>query len=278
MLCCGPHCSSLTSPAVDQAEEPHAVVPLALSSGSQMDYRLAWSWEGAVWQEQDQAYLFATDLGYSIGVQAMYMGSGIIELVPCSQNSEASNTTPTSLTDRLWNNVRPVMGTRSAWANHAYNNDESILSQAIVENSFSQSFKEFGIATASGSSYCKAHILTAPLNQTSEDDFWMKRWSFYWRGWYQLPGEEQRTEVEVATNLGTGALHDLTAETGTEIAIKTATGESLDAVLTFRRYPALSLDGVAIEQLSNSELAFAMQQGIGHHTIVSYQTTTKESH
>lgn len=225
---------------------------LNLAAGEVVSYSLAWSWDGATWDEARHSYVFKTDRGYVIRLEAGYLGTVSLELVPCHP------TAPASASGALLDLLAPA----AAYANHGYIHDSTLVQAPVVETIVSKEVRPFGAGQGSPKSYCQLHELLAPLDQLSPDGFHLDHWSAFVRGGYVLPSGGEEKPFESHINLRGGALVDL-HQVGA-----TAAGNQTSVTVT--RSPLHVFDGVALEKLTSSEIAYAFMRGLTKGTRAEY--------
>lgn len=208
---------------------------VALAAGVEIAYQLAWSWAGAQWLADEGTYVFTTDLGYTVGLVAGQVGNASLELVPCAAPAPG------------------MLAPRPAAAAHASLADDSRAWAPTLETLPAAQSSYFGAGVASGRRYCGLHYLIAPVPGDPSHA------SAAIRGWYRRPGALARTGFDVAVSVRGGALRDLDPAT--------AIGDR-GATVVLRRHPARALDGAALEQLSERELAYAFLRGLGRSATV----------
>jgi hypothetical protein len=216
----------------------------SFGEGNAITYQIAWSWDGARWDEEHRSYVFSTDRGYAIRLTAAYLGTASLELVPCKTDPASS---PMKAAAEFF---LPA----SAWANHGYIHDASLLEAPVVESAFSSEVRPFGTARSSGKTYCQLHELLVPLDQAAGDGFHLDRWSAFVRGSFTMPGSTEERAFESHANLRGGALVDLSTST--------VSSSGQGSVVRVTRSALHAFDGVAIEKLTSSELAYAFMRGL----------------
>lgn len=202
---------------------PAAAAPLA--------YRSRWDWADAT-RGPDGEWVFETDLGYRVGVELGVIATISIMLVPCSddETADASLRAHSSVTDSS-----ELLG---PWI-EAFSAGESL---------------ELGSASASGASYCALHWLAAA--QTSSAPA-LEQASLAVQGWYESPSGERRSFV-ASVPLAAGGLPDLEFD-----ASALEFDASANYAVTLVRHPTLALDGEALDELDELELAYAFVYGLG---------------
>ncbi len=218
-----------------------AAAPLKLAEGSLVAYMLAWSWEGA--RREGDAWLFETDLGYTVGLTAAHVGLGRIEMVPCEP-------APSTLADAV-----SSLLISTAHAAHARVGDGSAVASPIVESLLDPEARLYGRGFAGPHAYCGVHLLAVPLEAAADDGFTLERQSLVLTGFWSAPGSDQRHELDASINLQDGSLRPLLGWTTWPTALKP--GRAPVAVV-ITRHPARAFDGLELSKLSNIDLAFAV--------------------
>jgi hypothetical protein len=139
----------------------------------------------------------------------------------------------------------------SDFRSHTTISDDSLLTGPWIE-AFAEDNGElqYGFATASGERYCSLHWLAATSEELGA--------SIEIHGWFELEdGERERFSAIVP--LANGGLRPLYT-----VELPTSNGGTVRLV----RRPALALDGVDIEALTPSELAFEFLQGLARSSQV----------
>lgn len=223
------------SPQDDALAPELEVVVWTPPAGSTLDYRSRWDWADATLGPSGE-WVFETDLGYRVGVELGVLATISVMLVPCT--SEA---------------VEGDAGLRS----HSSVIDSSELLGPWIE-AFSLGLeRSFGSASASGSSYCALHWLAAA--QTSSEPP-LEGASLALTGWYESPAGTRR-EFEASVPLAAGGLPDLVVDATLEFD-----AEAADYVIELVRRPTLALEGEALDELDDLELAYAFVYGLGVHS------------
>lgn len=227
--------------------------PLALARDAALTYVLAWSWDGA--RREGDAWVFETDLGYTVGITAAHSAISQIELVPCATTAaEASDGAVAWLGDL-------VVGT--AHAGHGGTPDASAAAAPIVESWLAAAPVVFGAAKASGAAYCEAHQLSAPIEAVASDGFAFSGETLVVSGFWSAPGEVERHGLEIGVNLSNGRTRPL----GARVDWPADVGG--DAAIVITRKPARAFDGLVFEELADIDLAFAALGGLMHAAEVT---------
>jgi hypothetical protein len=215
--------------------------PLKLAEGSLVAYMLAWSWEGA--RREDDAWLFETDLGYTVGITSAHAGIGRIELVPCEPP-------PSSLADAV-----SSLLVSTAHAAHARVGDYSAVNSPVVESFLDPEARLYGRGFAGPHAYCGVHLLAVPLDAAADDGFALERQSLALTGFWSAPGSDERHPLDASINLQDGSLRPLKGWTEWPTALQP--GRAPVAVV-ITRHPARAFDGLELAKLSNIDLGFAV--------------------
>jgi hypothetical protein len=117
--------------------------------------------------------------------------------------------------------------------------------------------RDFGAATAGDKAYCRVHELLATVDARADDGFAMDRTSAYVRGDFTAPGGAM-TRFEGRVGLRGGALVELGDGPRPE------GGKGI--VVTVVRAPARAFDGVKLEGMTPSEVAYAFLRGLAKGT------------
>ncbi|MEM1418521.1 MAG: hypothetical protein AAGH15_26740 [Myxococcota bacterium] len=210
---------------------PTAEAPIP--AGTELSYALDVSWEGA--SSLDGAWVFETDLGYRVGVRALYIGLGALELVACPDESLAS----------VWAPAR-------ARADHAWDADASRLDVLGTESLMAETSWALGPAEASGTSYCELFWTVGTVASAAADGFELTRASAYLDAWVEPPGTGERIELE----------HWLLVGEGVRVPLEGAWAPG--RVVRLTRHPARAFDGLVFESLSAAEVLFEVVQALGN--------------
>lgn len=186
--------ASLDASAADSPDKPTPVTQrFQPPQGAVLTYELRWSWEGAVWSQADNAYIWRAPSGREVALEAGYVGLAAMQLVPCDASKEATKM------GRWW----PLTLGRLAYADHAFTNDSSTASRLLVEimiaGGASLPQVAYGEGKASGGDYCQLHVLYGPLQQEAVDGFLLSRSSLFLRGW--MRNSQAATKQPFASNL-----------------------------------------------------------------------------
>jgi hypothetical protein len=196
-----------------------------------MRYVSAWDWSGAERAETGE-WVFETDLGVRVGIVLGDITTSTMMLVPCSEADESE---------------------ASGFRSHTTISDDSLLTGPWVESFGDADERQYGFATASGERYCSLHWLAATSEELGS--------SIEIHGWYETE-DGQRETFSASVTLANGGLRPLYLSADTEEL------PLADATIRLVRRPALALDGVEIETLTASELAFEFLQGLARTSEV----------
>jgi hypothetical protein len=132
---------------------------------------------------------------------------------------------------------------------HATISDDSLLTGPWIEP-FAEYPEplEYGFATASGEPYCSLHWLAATSEELGA--------SVEIHGWFEREDGERET-FDATVSLANGGLRPL-------VSLDPGVGQTV----RLQRRPARALDGVDIETLTPSELAFEFLQGLARTSEV----------
>jgi hypothetical protein len=238
----------------DTTGAPASAAPLELTRDAAITYVLAWSWEGA--RREGDAWVFETDLGYTVGISAAHSATSQLELVPCSTASQASGGGAIAWLSDL------VVGT--AHAAHGGTPDASAAAFPIVESWLTERPLVFGAAKASGAAYCEAHQLSAPIEAAAPDGFAFAGESLVVSGFWSAPGEAERHGLEVSVNLSDGRVRPLAA-----VIDWPAEAIEGEAAIVITRRPARAFDGLKIDEMAEIDLAFEALGGLLHSADVA---------
>lgn len=238
----------------DTTGAPASAAPLELTRDAVITYVLAWSWEGA--RREGDAWVFETDLGYTVGISAAHSATSQLELVPCSTASQASGGGAIAWLSDL------VVGT--AHAAHGGTPDASAAAFPIVESWLTERPLVFGAAKASGAAYCEAHQLSAPIEAAAPDGFAFAGESLVVSGFWSAPGEAERHGLEVSVNLSDGRVRPLAA-----VIDWPAEAIEGEAAIVITRRPARAFDGLKIDEMADIDLAFEALGGLLHSADVA---------
>jgi hypothetical protein len=203
-------------------------------AGSLMRYVSTWDWSDAERAETGE-WIFETDLGTRVGLDLGYLTTSTMMLVPCTDTGEAETTSLRS---------------------HTTISDDSLLTGPWIE-AFAEHPEDiqYGFATASGERYCSLHWLSATSEELGA--------SIEIQGWFEHE-DGDREPFTATVPLANGALRPLYFEQSDDSIEPPLAG----ATVRLTRYPARALDGVAIEALTPSELAFEFLQGLARTSEV----------
>ena len=215
--------------------------PLQLAEGSLVAYMLAWSWEGA--RREGDAWLFETDLGYTVGITSAHAGLGRVEMVPCEP-------APTSLVGAV-----SSLLISTAHAAHARVGDGSAVASPVVESLLDPEARLFGRGFAGPHAYCGVHLLAVPLDAAADDGFALERQSLALTGFWSAPGSDERHGLDASINLQDGSLRPLLGWTTWPSELQP--GRAPVAVV-ITRHPARAFDGLDLARLSDIDLGFAV--------------------
>lgn len=238
----------------DTTGAPASAAPLELTRDAVITYVLAWSWEGA--RREGDAWVFETDLGYTVGISAAHSATSQLELVPCSTASQASGGGAIAWLSDL------VVGT--AHAAHGGTPDASAAAFPIVESWLTERPRVFGAAKASGAAYCEAHQLSAPIEAAAPDGFALAGESLVVSGFWSAPGEVERHGLEIRINLSDGRVRPLDA-----VIDWPAEAIEGEAAIVITRRPARAFDGLKIDEMADIDLAFEALGGLLHSAEVA---------
>ena len=232
---------SACGPAPAPPKPTGAAAPLKLAEGSLVAYMLAWSWEGA--RREGDAWLFETDLGYTVGITSAHVGMGRIELVPCEP-------APSTLTDAI-----SSLLIATAHAAHARIGDGSAVTSPTIESFLDPAARLFGRGFAGPHAYCGVHLLAVPLRAAADDGFTLERQSLVLTGFWSAPGSDARHLLDASINLQDGSLRPLLGWTAWPAALEP--GRAPVAVV-ITGHPARAFDGLDLARLSDLDLGFAV--------------------
>jgi hypothetical protein len=194
-----------------------------------------WDWSGA--ERIDGAWVFETDLGLRVGLELGYVASASLMLVACSEAEQGEE----------------------SFRSHSASEDDSLLTGPWVEGFADPQVREYGSAAASGERYCALHWLAAASDAAADDGHALASDSVEVAGWYEA-SDGVRRSFSASVSLANGVLRSLYSDALPE--------PGSDAIVRLVRYPARALDGVDIESLTASELAFEFLQGLGRTSEV----------
>lgn len=231
---------------------PASAAPLELARDAALTYVLAWSWEGA--RREGDAWVFETDLGYTVGITAAHSAISQLELVPCSSAAQAGGGAIAWLSDL-------VVGT--AHAAHGGTPDASAAASPIVESWLTAQPIVFGAAKASGAAYCEVHQLSAPIEAAAADGFALAGETLVVSGFWSAPGAAERHGLELRVNLSDGRTRPLDAWVDWP-----AVATEGEAAIVITRRPARAFDGLQLDALADIDLAFEALGGLMHSAEV----------
>jgi hypothetical protein len=139
---------------------------------------------------------------------------------------------------------------------HTTISDDSLLAGPWIEPFAEQPEQlQYGFATASGERYCSLHWLAATSEELGA--------SIEIHGWFEHEDGERET-FAATVSLANGGLRPLYSSAMQDMDTLPAAGGTVRLV----RQPARALDGVDIETLTPSELAFEFLQGLARTSAV----------
>ncbi len=209
---------------------PSAKAPIP--AGTPFAYRLAVRWDGALFEEG--ARVVETNLGYRVGVRALYVGLGSLELVACPDEAAVA-----ALTASV------------ARADHAWDADASRLDALSAARLTDEGELLLGAATASGADYCELFWTVGTVDAQASDGFELARAAAHLEGWVDAPDGERRP-LDVWLTVGEGVrvpLEDAWTP-GAELRLTTA--------------PGRAFDDLAFDALSDVEILFEVIQALGN--------------
>lgn len=213
------------------ADAPGAT-PLVMARDTAIEYVLAWSWEGA--RREGDAWVFETDLGYTVGISAAHLTLGTLALVPCEDEDEVVARA------------------------HGGGVDASTALGPMVESWLEQEPRRFGAAEASGADYCELYALSVPSEGlAAPDGVVLRRRNLEITGFWSAPGEATRRPLELSANLSDGASASIAG-----LVAWPAAASSGEVALVVTRFPARAFDGIELAAVDPVDLGFAALAGI----------------
>lgn len=218
--------------------------PSVVPAGTPISYRFDFDWEDA--SVDGDSRIIETNLGYRIGVDRLYVAVGALELVPCDQEAtlEAS-----------W---MDLFGASRAFADHGWVSDSTRLEPRLVENALGED-SWAGPAESAGTSYCELFWTLTPLEAAAADGFELVRTSVLFEGWFEAPGDTERTPLSAELRVARGTIIPLAENWSAERGIVRITrfpARALDDVDFSEMTPEDALTEFALRLLSGSEAAF----------------------
>lgn len=209
-----------------------SATPLVMARDTAIEYVLAWSWEGA--RREGDAWVFETDLGYTVGITAAHLTIGTLALVPCEDEDEV------------------------AARSHGGGVDASTALGPAVESWLEAEPRRFGAAEASGADYCELHALSVPSEGiAAPDGVVLTRRNLEIAGFWSAPGEPTRRPLGLSANLSDGASAPIEG-----LAEWPAAASSGEVALVVTRRPARAFDGIELDGVDPIDLGFAVLAGI----------------
>jgi hypothetical protein len=202
---------------------------------------LAWSWAGA--RREGDAFVFETDLGYTVGITAAHTAIGRIEMVPCEP-------APTSMADAI-----SSLLIATAHAAHARVGDLSAVASPVVESLLDPEARLYGRGFAGPHAYCGVHLLAVPLDAEADDGSALARQSLAFTGFWSAPNSDERHPLDASINLQDGSLRPLLGWTAWPAALEP--GRAPVAVV-ITGHPTRAFDGLDLARLSDLDLGFAV--------------------
>lgn len=237
--------------ALASAEPPGPAAPLEPARDAAIVYVLAWSWDGA--RREGDAWVFETDLGYTVGITAAHSALSQVALVPCAEEAAGAEGDAIGEIAAWAGNM--VLGT--AHAAHGGTPDASTAAEPLAESWLDQTRRVFGAAEASGGAYCELHAVSAPFAGTAADGEVFAGETLKLSGFWSAPGDGERHGLEVRVNLSDGRVRPLA-----RVAPWPQESSEGEVALVIERRPARAFDGLALEQLSDLELAYEVLGGV----------------
>lgn len=219
---------------------------LDLEAGDAVAYVLAWSWEGAA--RQDGAWVFESDLGYTIAIEAAHASTSLVELVPCVDAS--ADVAPTDAPPR----GDLALARPAPQAAHSGSRDDSAATAELAQSIVDAEPLAFGAGLAGGTSYCDLHLLAAPFAGEADDGASLTGEALVLRGWWSAPGDPSRHDLDASINLQRGGVVALAGRTERPEGL--GLPDFLGATLVITRYPARAFDGIELGALTDAELAY----------------------
>lgn len=239
-------------------------VRVKLNAKETIAYLLRWNWKSATWSNTDKAYVFQNDLGYTIGLEEGYVGTTAMQMVACNSGAD-------EFQKMGWLRLLRTMdwGVRAAYADHAFTDDSSIVSEQRVEIIHQTQVVLFGRGPASGKEYCKVHVLYTPLTQEAPNGVRVKRSSAVLRGWYKSPGTSQKVKIDGFTPLTGGTLVMLS---GPDSIPNTPSRYNAAVTVTLVRDAVKAFQGIHFKKLSSLEYSYKFLQQLSLGTTAHVQT------
>lgn len=218
----------MDEPESNVESEPPESIEWQPEADTLMRYVSAWDWTGAE-QAETGEWVFVTDLGTRVGIDLGYLTTSTMMLVPCTATGEDQAT---------------------SFRSHTTIADDSLLTGPWIE-AFAEypDERQYGFATASGERYCSLHWLAATSEELGA--------SIEIGGWFEHEDGEREPFTATVT-LANGGLRPLYT---TDLPPSSGT-------VRLVRQPARALDGVDIDALTPSELAFEFLQGLARTSQV----------
>jgi hypothetical protein len=237
---------ALRAPAAEATGVP-------LSAGAAVSWVLAWDLAGT--EAVAGGRRFVTDLGYEVTLTSAHLATVSLEAVPCAEQAS------------LGGRMLRALGPRSAFADHAYDHDESLYSSVLVESILAGEASSYGTSYATGGRYCSVFALSMPVAEACADGTWMLGASVALAGSYAAPSGGEAQSFEASLSLSQGALSDLVL--GEEVSLPEQDG-AFDAVtITLTRKLQTALDGVELGSVSPVDLADQFLRNVVQSAVVS---------
>lgn len=228
--------------------------PVSLDAGATLKWVLAWDLSGSE-ATPEGALSWTTDLGYRVTLDAAHLAVVGVEAVPCAAEASA------------WQGATEFLAPRKAYADHAYDHDESALSSTLVESVLSAEAAVFGTSYATGGSYCDVHLLSMPVAEACKDGTWMLGESVSLSGSFRAPGSAQEVPLGASLSLPQGTLADIHLAAAVPAPKEGESWSSMTVTLT--RRPASSLDGIKLDEESNIDIADTFLRKLLQSTVVT---------
>ncbi|MCA9577214.1 MAG: hypothetical protein H6726_07595 [Sandaracinaceae bacterium] len=222
-----------------------ADTPIRLvGDGAHVRYLMGVSWEGAVQDDTDDAYLFTSDEGVEVRLTALWFGVGAVELVPCEPDT----------TDATVAALRALVLPGRARADHVWVSDGTLVEAPTVLDALDGQLVEYGGGTTTeGTTYCG--LYQRAIVAQDGLDAQLVRQSLRASGTYRAPSEAQARAFDVSVDLLVGST-DVLARDELSAWLPGVT----DVVITYEG--ARAFDGVQPETLSERGLAYELLRNV----------------
>ncbi len=229
-----------------------AALPLPELAPNQIEYWVETDWEGAHLEEGVR--VFTTDLGYVVGLESFWFRTTSVELVPCEDTLEEEleeeqehGQANDAISQGLRTVITSLLPGRAYAHGSAYDHDISVSEPEDFDELLSEELHLRGQSIALRARYCELFS----VHGTGRDQTVASL-----RGWYQLPGSDERIPFEAEHPLGVTDVRPLPVGAWNDALLPFAS----EVIVT--RHPARAFDGLELETLPPVDLAYEVSLGL----------------